>query len=174
MQGKSRSLHRKEVHGELVQVHPDLLQSREMLHHRRPILTAIAGELVSAEWRVGLDLVPGIDPHGAGLGLFCDPMGALEAARLPTCGKSIDDVIADPDRFLFVAESDDAADGTEDLLLRDLHLIGDVREHGGLVIEAVRQLRVRRPSAAADEPGALTLADLDVALDLADLLLAHA
>src|SRR5262245_22756113 len=97
MQGKSRSLHRKEVHSELVQVHPDLLQSREMLHHRGPILTPIAGELVAAEWRIGLDLVPGIDPHGAGLKLFRDPMRALDVPRLHTCGQSIDDVIADTD-----------------------------------------------------------------------------
>src|SRR5262249_8961951 len=64
---KGAALHREQVHGELVQVHPDLLQSGEVLDHGRPLLAPVPGALVPAERRVWLYLVPRIDPHGTGL-----------------------------------------------------------------------------------------------------------
>src|SRR5947199_6220097 len=57
----------EEVHREVVQVDPDLLETRQVLDHRDAVLPPVAGELVAAEGRVRLDHVPGVDPQGPGL-----------------------------------------------------------------------------------------------------------
>src|SRR5438128_12555520 len=52
----------EEVHREVVQIDPDLLEARQVLDHRDAVLPPVAGELVAAEGRVRLDHVPGVDP----------------------------------------------------------------------------------------------------------------
>src|SRR5262249_24892084 len=110
-------LHAEQIHGEFVQIHPDLLQARQVLDHRLPVLAPVPGELVSPERGVRLDLVPGVDPHGAGLEALGHAMGTLHVTRLHPGGEPINHVVADSNRIVLVAEADDAADWTEDLLL---------------------------------------------------------
>src|SRR5262249_58276606 len=100
-------------------------------------------------------------------------MGTLHVTRLHPGGEPINHVVADSNRIVLVAEADDAADWTEDLLLGDLHSISHVREHGRLVIEAVGERGVLRTAAATDQLRALALADLDISLHFIQLLLGH-
>src|SRR2546427_689305 len=72
---------------------------------------------------------------------------------------------------VLVAEPEHARHGAEDLLLRDLHLVVDLGEDRGLVVEPVGERGILGLPAAAAEPGTLLLADPDVPLDLAELLL---
>src|SRR5207249_2062925 len=161
----------EEVHREVVQVDPDLLETRQVLDHRDAVLPPVAGELVAAEGRVRLDHVPGVDPHGPGLQPLGEAVGALQVLRLHAGGEPIDDVVADAHGVVLVAEAEDARHRAEDLLLGDLHPVVDLGEDRGLVVEALGERRILRLPAAAAEAGALLLADLDVALHLAELLL---
>src|SRR5438093_9094108 len=164
-------LRREEVHGEVVEIDPHLLQARQVLDHRHPVLAAVARELVAAEGGVRLDHVPGVDPHRAGLEPLGEAMGALQVLRLDACREAVDDVVADPHRLVLVVEADHARHRTEDLLLGDLHPVVDLGEDRGLVVEALGERRVFRLPATAGEARTLALADLDVALHLAELLL---
>ena len=46
--------------------------------------------------------------------------------------KTVGGAVADFDGFFLGLELGDGADGTKDLFLHDLHVIGDVTENGGL------------------------------------------
>src|SRR5262249_13699674 len=94
-----------------------------------------------------------------------DPMRALHVAGLHPRGKPINHVVTDTYRVFLVTEADHASDGTEYLLLRNLHPIGHLREHRGLVIEPVGELGVLGAPAAAEELRPLALANLDIPLD---------
>src|SRR5262249_61561687 len=144
-----------------------------MLDHGGTVLAPVAGELVAAERRVGLDLVPGVDPHGSSLQALRDAVRTLHVTGLDPGGEAVDHVVADSHRIVLIGEPDDTAYGTEYLLLGNLHLIAHVGEDRGLVIEALRQLRIFRLAAAAEQPGTLSLPDLHVPLHLSQLLLGH-
>ena len=85
---------------------------------------------------------------------------------------AVRDVVGDLDRLVERSARDDRHDRPEDLFLRDSHRRRDVGEDGRLVKEAVRVRAGRQPLAAARERRAFLLADLDVAHDLLELLLA--
>src|SRR5438093_8565260 len=53
----------EEVHREVVQVDPDLLETRQVLDHRDPVLPPVARELVAAEERVRLDHIDRVYRH---------------------------------------------------------------------------------------------------------------
>src|SRR5437667_2255127 len=95
----------EEVHGEVVEVDPHLLEPRQVLDHGDPVLPAVAGELVAAEGRVRLDHVPGVDPHRPDLESLGDAMRALQVLRLYAGGEAVDDVVADANGGFLVAEA---------------------------------------------------------------------
>src|SRR2546425_3740237 len=161
----------EEVHREVVQVDPHLLELRQVLDHRDPVLAPVAGELVAPERRVGLDHVPGVDPYRAGLQPLGETVRPFQVLRLHARGEAVDHVVADADGVVLIVEAEHARHRTEDLLLRDLHLVVDLGEDRGLVVEPSGERGILRLPAAAAESRALFLADLDVALDLAQLLL---
>src|SRR5262245_65921558 len=69
-QGKNRFkpfLHTEQVHGEFVQVHPDLLQACQVLDHRRLVLAPVTGQLVPDDRGVWLGLVTGVDLNSTDL-----------------------------------------------------------------------------------------------------------
>src|SRR5438132_1221802 len=84
-------LRREEVHGEVVEIDPHLLQARQVLDHRHPVLAAVARELVAAEGGVRLDHVPGVDPHRTGLEPLGEAMGPLQVLRLDAGREPVDD-----------------------------------------------------------------------------------
>lgn len=103
--------------------------------------------------------VVGVDPHGAGLERIADLDGGVEVGGVHGGGKAVGALVAGGDDLLLGGELGDGADGAEDLLLHDLHVLGDVGEDGGLDEVALVALAV-----AADlDGGAGFLAGLDVA-----------
>ena len=88
---------------------------------------------------------------GEGDGFFFRP--------IDTGIQTVSGVIGDPDRIVSVFVGDDTEDRTEDLILRDGHIIRDIREDRGVdvvaVIGAFRQAAREEPS-----PFGKTLADV--------------
>ena len=111
-----------------------------------------------------------VDPDGTGLEGVADADARVEIAGVDGGGKTIGGLVAQLDDLLLILELGDGADGAENLLLHDLHVVADVGEDGGLDKVALVAVAV----AANLDGGALLLAALDVAhdavkLDLADL-----
>ena len=89
-------------------------------------------------------------------------LGALAEAR-NTAGKPIFAIVGDADGLLVVLVAYDRHDRSEDLLLRDPHLVVDVVEKRGPVVVALAHAGRALP--ARDELGALLLPEADVLLD---------
>src|SRR5207253_3250363 len=149
----------EEVHREVVQVDPDLLEASQMLDHRHAVLAPVAGELVAAEGRVRLDHVPGVDPHRAGLQALGEAVRALEVLRLPAA--------ATEPGALLLADLDVALDLAQ-LLLRD------ERAHPGREVHRIAHLDLLRPlHEALDEAVVEAFLDEDAGAGRADLTRVH-
>ena len=128
-------------------------------------LTAVAGLLVAAERRGGVELVERVGPHDARPQLVRhpeDPAALLgpDARRQP-----VRRVVGLRDRLAGGAEGEHGDDRPEDLLLGDAVALADAREDGGPEPEPV----AGQVAAAVPALGALGLADLDHLLDPLEL-----
>lgn len=63
--------------------------------------------------------------------------GSVDVGRVDGGGETVGGVVTDPDGILFGLELLDANNGSEDLLLDNLHVRGDVSEDGGLDVVAL-------------------------------------
>lgn len=106
--------------------------------------------------------VVGVDPNCAGP----EPVGHLnrgvEVAGVDRSSQSVCGAVADLENLLLGLELGDGADWAEDLLLYDLHVLGDIGEDGWLDEVALVALAL-----TADlDLGASVLAGLDVAVTM--------
>src|SRR3569623_1863523 len=108
-----------------------------------------------------------VQPHGPRLRMTGELLQAANVAAPCTSGEAERRAVGDAQRILVVLELDDAHHRPEDFLLRDAHLVLDIREHRGLDVEAARA----DPLAAGRERRALLPADVDIAEDAVHLLL---
>eukprot|EP00756_Hemistasia_phaeocysticola_P039183 Hpha_TRINITY_DN16801_c4_g5::TRINITY_DN16801_c4_g5_i2::g.149588::m.149588 len=134
-----------------------------------PKLSAVATLLETTEGGGHVEVVPAVHPNGPGTQLGGNLERSANVASADTGRQSVLVVVRTLDGIGHVLELEDAHHRPEDLLLRDGHAVGDVREHRRLHKETLRP--VARP--ARDAPGALLLADLDVTEDLVELQLVH-
>lgn len=81
---------------------------------------------------VGLGVGCG-EKYGGGGVMWCDT-GKAKGTSVKTysCGQTISGAVANADSILLGLELGNGADGAEDLLLHDLHVLGNVGEDGGL------------------------------------------
>src|SRR5438034_9322473 len=101
------------------------------LHDALPIfepeLTAEAGLLVAAERKPRERRVRHVDPDRACLDPPREPVTAGGIARPDRRHQPVAALVGDPHRVSFVLERDHGHDRPEDLLLRDLHRVVDLR-----------------------------------------------
>lgn len=88
--------------------------------------------------RLGKEIgeTPGVgcgEKYGGGGVMWCDT-GKAKGTSVKTysCGQTISGAVANADSILLGLELGNGADRAEDLLLHDLHVLGDVGEDGGL------------------------------------------
>src|SRR5581483_1035002 len=124
-------------------------------------LAAEAGLLVAAERDPGKRGERHVDADHARLDARGDAVPARGVAGPDRGEEAVLDVVRDPNRVLLVLERDDGHDGAEDLLLRDLHRVRDLREHGRLVEGASTFAEL----AAGDDFGAFLPTALDEAVN---------
>src|SRR5579871_1733479 len=126
---------------------------------------AVARSLPAAEGHVVVDARGRkVDHHHAGLGIALEVRGVFEARRADARGQAERRIVGDGEGLVIVLDADHARDRAEDLLAVDAHLRPGLGEQRRLQVEAGR--RALEPLAAKGEPGALLLADLDVAFVL--------
>ncbi len=77
------------------------------------------------------------------------------------------------DQLVHVLEGDRGDDGTEDLLLRDAHVVLHAREHGRRDEEALRQRAFGGTATAGERLRAFLLADVEITGDALELLLGN-
>src|SRR5438105_7611549 len=128
---------------------------------------AVAGLLVAAERRSAV-IRHALQVDVAGAELAGDLAGAVDAAGRDVAGKTVRRVVGDLDGVGFVLGADDGQHRSEDFLLRDRHVVGDVGEDGRTDIEALVDA-FRQTWSAGHEGGALVDALLDQRLDLVPL-----
>ena len=103
--------------------------------------------------------VIGVDPDGSSLKRVRDLDGGVEVLGMHGGREAVGGRVADLDGLLLRLEFADGADGAEDLLLHNLHVLGDVGEDGGLDEVTLVALAI-----AADlDLGACVFAGFDVA-----------
>ena len=73
-----------------------------------------------------------VDPDSAGAEGVGDIDGGVEVGSVYRGGEAVRGAVADPDSVFFRLELGDRADGAEDLLLHDLHILTNVGEDGRL------------------------------------------
>src|ERR1043166_6078381 len=133
-----------------------------------PGLAAVARLLEAAERRVHVegaavhvDLAPADAPrHALRARLVLRPHGS---------GEAVDRVVRDAHRVLLVAVGDDRQHGTENLFLRDGHVVAHFSEHRGTHIVAARRHAFGRLGAAGDELRAFREPLADVAAHALEL-----
>lgn len=76
--------------------------------------------------------VVSVDPHGTGLECVGHLNSGVEVLGVHGGGETVGGGVAHADGLLLGLELGNAADGAEDLLLHDLHVLGDVGEDGRL------------------------------------------
>jgi hypothetical protein len=94
--------------------------------------SANAGLLVATEGHLLVEHVVLVDPDGTRLERVGHADGGVEVGGVHTRGETVGGVVADGDDLLLGLELGDGADGAEDLLLHDLHVLSDVGEDRGL------------------------------------------
>ena len=145
---------------------PDVLGLAVLLEADVAELAADAGLLVAAPLGLGDVRVVVVDPHRAHAQPGRDALALAGVAGPHRTGESVDAVVGDADRVVLAGEGLDREHRPERLVLGDAHVAGAVVEHGGQVVEAVGELGVVRPLAAAAQLGALGQAGRHVGLDL--------
>ena len=103
-----------------------------------------------------------VDPDGTSLEGVRDLNGSVQVGGVDSGGKTVGGGVSETDGLLLILELGDGADGPEDLLLHDLHVLGDVGEDRGLDEVALVTLAVTTDL----DLGTCILAGLDVAVKL--------
>ena len=88
--------------------------------------------LETPEWHVGIQRVAAVDPGSSGLEFVGSLQGTIDVLREDGCGQTVHSVVRLVDDILLVLELDDDTDGSEDLLLDNLHLRLGIGENCGL------------------------------------------
>jgi hypothetical protein len=101
-----------------------------------------------------------VDPDGTSLEGVGDLNGGVEVGCVDGGSKTVCGVVTDADGISLVLEFGDRANGSEDLLLHDGHVVLDVGEDGGLDEVSLVTLTL----AAGNDGGTLVLAGLDVSV----------
>ena len=99
-----------------------------------------------------------VDPNGTSLEGVGDLNGGVEVGCVDGGGKTVCGVVANADGLLLGLELGDRADGSEDFLLHDGHVVLDVGEDGGLDEVSLVALALT----TGDDGGTFFLAGLDV------------
>src|SRR6266487_6177134 len=92
------------------------------------VLASDPAGLVATERRVGSVGGAAVDAHQTGPQLLAHRLGALDGTRRDIRAEPVLVVVGKPDCLLVTVERDDDEHGAEDLLARDGHVVGDVRE----------------------------------------------
>ena len=121
-------------------------------------LTADTGLLVTTEGHLVVEGVVGVDPDGTRLEGVGDLDGGVEVLGVDGGGETVCAGVAELDGILLGLELGDRADGAEDLLFHDLHVLCNVGEDRGLDEVALVTLAL----AASLDSGTSVLASLDV------------
>src|SRR3982751_294906 len=149
------------------QIHPDSLGLREIVERGGAVLAAEAGVALAAPGEAHVGVAIGVHPDRARARLLGEALQLADVAAPHAGGEAVGRAVGNPQSVGLVLELDDADDGPEDLLLRDPHLVRDIREHRGAdEVAAVADLL-----ATGDEGRALLPADLDIVEDRLHLLL---
>lgn len=126
--------------------------------------------LVSSEWNLVVQHIVGVNPDGTGTELVGDTDGSVEVLGVDSSGETVAGVVSGLDNLLLSLELGDRADGAEDLLLHDLHVLSDIGENGRL--DEVSLVTVTLTSSDDGGTRLLTLGDVThntVVLELGDL-----
>jgi len=132
-------------------------------------LSANAALLEPTEWGSSVEGVVGVDPDSASPDVMSEGEGVLDALGDHTGRKTISGGIGASNHVGHVLELDDGHHRTEDLLLGDLHVVGNVGEHGWFNEEPL----IAYAATATEKLGSLILAAFDIAQDLVELLFVH-
>src|SRR6266550_7719156 len=157
-----------------VQLRHHVLDLRVVLERVRGQVLAVARLLVAAvrHLRDERDVV--VDPDRPELELARSVQRAADVARPDGRRQAVGDVVRPRERLVVVGEALDGDDRPEDLLLDDLVLLADLRDHGRLHEEpaiavgaaAREHLRARRPLQEAEDALLLGLRDHRAHLDV--------
>ena len=121
-------------------------------------LATNTGLLVATEGQLVVEGVVGVDPDGTRPEGVGDLDGGVEVLGVDGGGETVCAGVAELDGVLLGLELGDRADGAEDLLFHDLHVLCDVGENRGLDEVALVTLAL----AASLNGGTGVLASLDV------------
>src|SRR5438034_227560 len=139
------------------------------------LAVAVAGVLGAAEGQVGLRPDGGrVHVEDPGVHVAHGREGLVDVLGVDRRGQAVLDGVADGDGLLQGADGDDRDHGAEDLLHGHAHAGVAVAEDRGLMEPTASERAFLQAVAAAEELGALVLADLDVALHGAALRVADA
>lgn len=116
--------------------------------------------LEATEGKLPVKSVVCVDPNGTSLEGVGDLNGGVEVGCVDSSSKTVCGVVTNADGVFLGLEFGDGADGSEDLLLHDGHVVLDVGEDGGLDEVSLVALAL----AASDDGGTLVLTGLDVTI----------
>src|SRR5205814_394430 len=100
-------------------------------------LAPVAALLVAAEGRARIEHIVAVDPHRARADGARHPVRLAHVARPHPGGEAVGGVVALQHGVVLVLERDDGDHRAEDLLPRDLHVVPDAGEDGGLHVVAL-------------------------------------
>lgn len=115
-----------------------------------------------------VELVVAVDPDGTGLEGVADADGSAKVLGVHSGGETVGGVVTESDDVGLILKLSNGTDGAENLLLHDLHVVGDVGEDSGL--DEVSLVTVALTTNL--DSGTLLLTGLDVAHDTVVLKLA--
>src|SRR5215471_6717251 len=153
--------------------HPHALHVRVQIERVAPELTAVPALLVTAEGRHDVEHVVAVHPHGAGADGAGHAVRLRHVARPHAGGETVERVVALQHGVVLVLERNERHHRSEDLLLRDAHVVAHAGEDSGLDEVAVRQMLGRVALTAGEDLRPFLLADVEVASHTLELLLAH-
>lgn len=122
-------------------------------------LTTDTRLLVTTEWKLVVKSVVGVDPDGTCAKCVGDLDGGVEGLGVDGGGETVSGGVTELDDLLLSLELGDGANWAEDLLLDNLHVLGDVGEDGWLDEVTLVTLAVTTDL----DVGTSLLAGLDVA-----------
>src|ERR1700730_6835837 len=110
----------------LVYCQPNRLRLGEILQRSLAMLAAEARLTRAAPGQTHVRITVSVDPNRAGLQARRHPVDAANVGTPDTRRKTVGRAVRHAKRILLIIERNDTQDGTEDFLLRDPHLVGNV------------------------------------------------
>src|SRR5215472_8246938 len=93
---------------------PNRFVLRVTFQRFRALFATVTRHLETAKWRIGMVLVPGVEPDGASLDAIRESEGLAEIRSLNARSKTIGSVVREMYRFILAAETDHRNDWAED------------------------------------------------------------